>query len=123
MTRSGQFGIPGERRARKIEGQFIPRLVEMMEAPSYRVLSLAAHLCLSRIEVELAHHAGYDNGRLIVTYDQFVEYGLHRHAIAPALRELQALGFIEITERGVAGNAQHRAPNRFRLTYRNVDRL
>jgi hypothetical protein len=116
-TRAGQASIPGERRANKIEGQFIPRLVEMMESPAWRVLSLSARRCLDRIELEHAHHGGRENGRLPVTYDQFVQYGVHRHAIGPALRELQALGFVEVTEHGVAGNAEHRTPNRFRLTY------
>jgi hypothetical protein len=41
--------------------------------------------------------------------------------IAPALRELVALGFVEITERGRAGNADWRRPNMFRLTYLPVD--
>jgi len=117
MYRGGQAGIPGERRARKIEGQFVPRLVEMIESPAYRVLSLSARRCLDRIEIEHMHHGGRENGQLPITYDHFVEYGVHRHAIGPALRELQALGFIEITERGVAGNAADRAPNKFRLTY------
>jgi hypothetical protein len=117
MTRAGQAGIPGERRARKIEGQFVPRLAEMIESAAYRVLSLSAHRCLSRIEVEHLHHGGRENGQLPITYDQFKEYGVHRHAIGPALRELEALGFVEITERGVAGNADQCAPNKFRLTY------
>jgi hypothetical protein len=36
------------------------------------------------------------------------------------LREVCALGFVEITERGRAGNAEWRRPNLFRLTYRRV---
>jgi hypothetical protein len=122
MTRAGKAGIPGERRARKFDGQFIGRLVAMMESPAYRVLSLSARRCLDRIEIELANHGGHGNGELVVTYEQFVEYGVHRNAIGPALRELEALGFIEITEHGVAGNAAERAPNQFRLTYRNAGR-
>ena len=59
-----------------------------------------------------------DNGELPVTYDQLVEYGLHRHAIAPAIRELVALSFIQITAKGCAGNERYRRPNLFRLTYR-----
>ena len=38
-------------------------------------------------------------------------------AIGPAARECEALGFLEITERGYAGNAEFRTPNKFRLTY------
>jgi hypothetical protein len=108
------------RRRNRISGQFSARTIEMMEAPSWSVLSLAARLVLDRIEIEHAHHGGNDNGRLPVTFDQFVEYGLHRHSIGPALRELCALGYIEITERGQAGNGEWRRPNQFRLTYREV---
>jgi hypothetical protein len=106
------------RRRNAIAGQFAARPIKMLESPAYRALSRAAHQVLARIEVEHAHHGGADNGELPVTYDHFVEYGLHRHAIAPAIRELVALGFIQITARGCAGNEHYRRPNLFRLTYR-----
>jgi hypothetical protein len=98
---------------------FSPRPTEMLESPSYRVLSRAAHQVMSRIEIEMRHHGGRDNGKLPVTFEDFVEYGLDRHAIAPAIRELEALGFIRVTERGRAGNAEHRSPNKFYLTFAN----
>jgi hypothetical protein len=102
-----------------IGGQFAPRLIEMLESPAYRVLSVSAHRILARIEIELAHHGGTDNGRLPITYQNFQDYGMDRDAIAPAIRECQALGFVEITEHGRGGNAEFRAPNLFRLTYRH----
>jgi DNA-binding transcriptional MocR family regulator len=109
-------------RKNKIAGAFAPRRIEMLESPAYQVLSLSAHRALARLEIELAHHGGNDNGKLPVTKERFMEYGIHDHAIAPALRELEALGFIEITERGRAGNAEYRRPHKFRLTYRNLER-
>jgi hypothetical protein len=51
--------------------------------------------------------------------DHFVEFGIERHAIAPAIRELVALGFVEVTRQGCAGNAGCRQPTLFRLTYRH----
>jgi len=90
----------------------------MLESPAFRVLSLSAHRVLARIEIELATHGGKENGKLPVTYDDFEKYGIHRHAISSAIREAVALGFIELTVHGCAGNAEHRAPNIFRLTYR-----
>ena len=72
---------------------------------------------ISRIEIELGHHGGNDNGRLPVTTNDFVEYGMHRTSVAPAIREAEALGFIRITERGRGGNAEYRTPNLFFLTY------
>ena len=92
------------------------RPVELLESPALRVLSRAAHLALIRIEVELRHHAGNRNGELIVTKQQFIEFGLHEQAIAPALRELQALHIIGI-KHGRGGNAEYRQPNRFLLNY------
>jgi hypothetical protein len=111
----------GRRRSTPYSGSFAGRLVEMLESWPYRVLSLSAHRVLSRIEVEFMHHAGTENGKLPVTFDQFVEYGIERGCIAPAIRELVALGFIEVTEHGVAGNADERRPNLFRLTFRNCE--
>ena len=109
-------------RKSKIAGQFSPRTIEMIESPAFRVLSLSARRVLDRLEIEHAHHAGHDNGHLAVLYDYFEEYGIHRHAIAAAIREVVALGFVEITEQGRAGNAEWRRPNKFRLTYRYLDR-
>jgi hypothetical protein len=88
-----------------IGAQFAPRRIDMMESAAFRALSLSARRVLDRLEIELAHHGGKDNGRLPVTFDDFVAYGLHRHAIGPAIREAVALGFVEINHgraRGVA---------------------
>lgn len=109
---------PGRRRGTQIDGQFAYRQIGLLESPAYRVLSLSARRILDRLEVELAHHGGTDNGRLPVTYDNFAKYGIDRHAIAPAIRELEAVGIVEVTEHGRAGNADWRKPNLFRLTYK-----
>ena len=106
------------RRRNQIGGQFSGRLIEMMESVAYQVLSLSARRVLDRIEIEQAHHGGHDNGKLPVTFEHFVEFGIDRHAIAPAIREISALGFAHVTERGMAGNAEFRSPNKFVLTYR-----
>jgi hypothetical protein len=92
----------------------------MLRSPAYCALSLSARRVLDRVEIELADHGGADNGRLPVTYDDFERYGIHRHAVGPAIREAVALGFLEITDPGRAGNAEWRKPNVFRVTYRNT---
>jgi hypothetical protein len=109
---------PHPKRRNAISGQFAARPIEMLESPAYRAISLSAHMVISRIEVELAHHGGNDNGQLPVTVDQFVEYGMHRGSVAPAIREAEALGFIRV-ERGRGGNADYRRPNKFYLTFSN----
>jgi hypothetical protein len=105
----------------KIKGPYVIRTGRMLDSPAYRALSQTGHRILARIEIELCRHAGKDNGRLIVTYKDFKRYGIHHHAIGPGLRELEALGFIEIVQRGLAGNADHRRPHMFRLTYQPAD--
>ena len=92
----------------RISGQWAWRTIEMMESPAFRALSHSARRILDRLEIEIAHHGGKDNGRLPFTFDHFAEYGVDRHSIAPALREVEALKFIEVTERGRAGNAEYR---------------
>lgn len=87
----------------RISGQWAWRTIEMMESPAFRALSHSARRILDRLEIEIAHHGGKDNGRLPCTFDHFAEYGVDRHSIAPALREVEALKFIEVTERGRAG--------------------
>ena len=110
--------MSSRKRRSSIQGQWAGITIEMLESPAYRVLSLSAHRVLTRIQIELANHGGKDNGKLPVTYDDFQAYGVDRHAIGPALRELAALGFIEITEKGRAGNAEWRTPSLYRLTFR-----
>ncbi|TGR05414.1 hypothetical protein EN833_23365 [Mesorhizobium sp. M4B.F.Ca.ET.190.01.1.1] len=113
-------------RARKgkrttIGGQFGWQLLEMKASPAFRALSLSGHRILARLEIEVGQHGGNDNGKLPTTFDQFEEYGIHRHAIAPAIREVVALGFVEITQEGRSGNGEWRRPNLFRLTYRPTE--
>lgn len=107
------------RKRNRIAEQFAARVVSMLESPAYRALSLSAHRVFSRIEIEHARHGGTDNGKLPCTYGDFAEYGVDRQSIAPAIRELESLGFIKVT-RGRAGNGEWRAPNLFTLTYRPV---
>jgi len=109
----------GPRRG-EIPGPFAWRTIEMLESPAYCALSLSARKILDRLEIELHYHGGnpFENGQLPLTFDHIEEYGVHRHAIGPAIRELVALGFIEITRKGCAGNASERQPNLYRLTYR-----
>jgi hypothetical protein len=107
-------------RRKKIGGQSGQRAWlarEALESPAYRALSLSGHRILARIQLEQLYHAGKENGRLPVTFQDFEHYGVHRHAIAPAIREVAALGFIRMTQQGRAGNAEFRSPNKFALTH------
>ena len=114
---ASQGPLMSPQRRNRISGQFSSRLIQMLELPAYRALSRSGHMVVSRIEIELGHHGGNDNGRLPVTTNDFVAYGMHRTSVAPAIREAEALGLIRITERGRGGNAQHGTPNLFFLTF------
>ena len=52
-----------------------------------------------------------------VTFRDFCEYGICWDAIGPAIREVEALGFIRVTEEGRAGNGEWRKPKKFALTH------
>jgi hypothetical protein len=108
------------RRRNAISGQFSAHLIEMQKSPAYQILSRSARRVLERIEIEHADHGGAENGRLVVTKQDFVAFGIHHKALTPALREIEFLGFIEVTQRGRGGNAEFRQPNRFRLTYQHA---
>jgi hypothetical protein len=106
----------------KLNGAWVAHRVAMLKSPAYQMLGLHARRILDRIEIEHMDHAGKDNGRLIVPYDDLIERGgVGRRFIAPALRELVALGFTEI-KAGCGGNGEFRAPNVYRLTYLETDR-
>jgi hypothetical protein len=109
------------KRKRKIGGQYVTHLRALIESPAWRVLSLSALRLLARIEIEHMRHGGQENGKLAVTYDDFIKYGINRHAIAPAIRECIALGVLLVTRPGRGGNAEFRAPNLFLLPYMETD--
>jgi hypothetical protein len=91
---------------------------EMRWSPAWRALrSLAARRVLDLLELELAKHRGKNNGRICVTYADFARYGIGHNNIGPAIRDVEALGFIRIPQRGRGGNAEYRAPNLYALTY------
>jgi hypothetical protein len=108
-------------RRNKIAGQWTWQGIDMLESPAYRVMSLSAHRVLNRIRIEHAHHGGKENGKLPVTFRNFNEYGVHWDGIAPAIREAAALGFIRITQEGIASNKEFRIPNMFALTHLPTD--
>ncbi len=80
-------------------------------------LAPAARRCLDRLELEHLDHAGKENGRLVVTYDDFARFGIRRASITSALEQLEAVGFLRVMERGRGGNSEYRKASKYRLTY------
>jgi hypothetical protein len=100
-----------------IAGQWISRPRQLVDSPVMAVLSQSGFRALNRIESEHLAHGGAENGKLPVTYADFERSGIHKDAVAPALRELEALGIIETTRKGYGGAAELRVPSLYRLTY------
>jgi hypothetical protein len=91
---------------------------EMLESPAWAAMSRSARLVVDRILLELIGNAGYDNGALQVTYNDFEKYGLGRKSITSAIKEAQALGWIKVTQPGRGGRAGSlRRAHRFALTW------
>jgi hypothetical protein len=120
MTNRSGTGIAGQGRRNRIGESFVALLTEILESPAWRVLSLSARRVLDRVAIELRHHGGYQGDGLCVTFANFEDYGIERHAIAPAIREAVALGFLRITRRGRAGNAEFRRAQWYQPTYLNT---
>jgi hypothetical protein len=93
--------------------------VEMMRSDAWRDMSINARRMLDLLEIEHLAHGGYENGNLVITYDQFVAGGIRRASIFATIAELERLGWIEVTRGGYRGFARS-WPHRFRLTHRRT---
>ena len=93
--------------------------VEMMRSDAWRDMSVNARRMLDLLEIEHLAHGGYENGNLVMTYDQFVTSGIRRASIFATITELERLGWIEVSRGGYRGFARS-WPHRFRLTHRRT---
>ncbi len=81
-------------------------------------MPLSTRRVLDRVVLENMAHGGAQNGDLIVTYDDFVRFGLSsRRATAVAIRTAVDLGFLDVVERGHRSYGGVRRPSRYRLTW------
>lgn len=89
---------------------------ELMVSPAWRLRSINAARLIDFLLVEHLNHAGTENGTLMATYDQLVDFGLTRSEIKNAIREAGFLGLIKVTHEGgrYAGSNQ---PSTYRLTF------
>ena len=62
-------------------------------------------------------HAGDRNGTLICTFDDFAKNGIRRKSVSLAIRQCEALGFLERTRKGGLGKGKTHLPSNYRLTY------
>jgi hypothetical protein len=102
---------------RKCDEPFIMLPRSLLESFAWRAASLSCRLAVDRVTIEHLRHAGTQNGNLIVRKVDFIEHGIYNDGVAPALREACALGFLMMTVRGRAGNAEHRSAHQWALTF------
>lgn len=88
---------------------------ELLESAAYRSLSVNARKALDRLIIEHIGHGRVMNGRLIVTHDQFIEYGTTGEYVADAIDELQYKGLLK-SKKGRAGNGTAH-PTIYTLTF------
>ena len=90
---------------------------EMMESPAWSALTAPARRVIDRILIEHMHHAGTENGELVVTFDNFEAIGVPRHSAKCAIAVAVALGFIDITFKGVRSHGAARRPSKYAITW------
>jgi hypothetical protein len=100
----------------RIEGPFVPMLVETMRSAAWRAMSPYARV----VYIALKSHYSFknrNNGRIyLFDRDGAEETGFNKDTIARSLRELKHYGFIVLTEPGCLGvNGKGKAPH-WRLT-------
>ena len=68
---------------------------ELISSLAWRSMSINCQKLVNRLIIEHRNNGGYENGHLICTYKDFVDYGLTRNNIRPAIEEAQALGLVK----------------------------
>ncbi len=110
LTIYQQAGLP-----KKAPRRFVWLPVEVMESPHWCGLSRNARRIIDRLLIENLQHRSEKNGQLQVSFEQFVEHGVGRRFVRPALNELVSLGLLAISS-GTARGCQ-RPPNLYRLAF------
>lgn len=90
---------------------------DMLTSPAWAALTISAKRVIERLAIEHMSHAGTMNGELIVTYDDFENFGVSRKTIKTAIDVAQALGFIDVTFKGVRSYGSARRPSQYALTW------
>jgi hypothetical protein len=100
----------------KIEGPFVPMLVDTMASPAWRAMSCYARVLYIALKSRYSFKTR-NNGRIYLSVRVAgEETGLNKNQIARGFRELNYYGFIVLTEFGCLGvNGKGKAPH-WRLT-------
>lgn len=88
---------------------------ELLASSTIASLSKTGRRLLDFLLIEHMNHAGTENGDLIATKEQLINFGMSRRLIPEAIREVEFAGLIRV-QRGVACGGV-KSPNFYRLTF------
>lgn len=113
---SGQQSGRAKKVSRPPKGEpFVQLTRELLSSPAWRAMSVNCHRLVSFLMVDHMNHAGLENGNLMATYDQLVEFGLTRSQIASAVQEAEYLRLLRV-DRGGRWAGTNR-PSIYELTF------
>jgi hypothetical protein len=100
----------------RIEGPFVPMLVDTMASPAWKAMSPYARVVYYTLKSRYGHKIR-NNGRIYLSArDGAEETGFDMKTVARSLRELRHYGFIVITERHCLGVEGRGKATHWRLT-------
>lgn len=94
---------------------FIWHTHEMLTSEAWLAMGVNSRRVLERVEIEHMDHGGTENGRLIVTHKNFLDFGVNASEIHPAIQELVFLGFLRYVQGGRWGGSNR--PSKYRITW------
>ena len=72
----------------------------LLTSDAWQCLSVNARKVVDRVLVEHMAHAGFENGNLMVTHEDFVRYGVTRRLVTQSIDEAEFLGLLKAKRGG-----------------------
>ncbi len=95
---------------------FVQLTAELFRSPAWRYRSINCVRLINFLMIDHLQHNGKENGNLMATYDQLVEFGIGRRFVRETIEQAERLGLIEV-ERLSRRTFTDTYPSRFRLTF------
>jgi hypothetical protein len=116
--------IPASRRDRKAarppaDEPWIWLTRELLSSDAWQTLSINERRVIDRLLIEHLNHAGTMNGRLRVSHRQFIQWGVTKNAVAPAIHCLSTRGLARFAAAETDGSI--RGFYTYRLTFLPAD--
>jgi hypothetical protein len=109
--------VDGRELSASAQARYVGHSYAMLNSIAWRHLPHPFRRFLERIEIQHMHRGCCENGKLVVTYDQFVKWGTRRGSIKLMIETTVALGFLKVTKYGGSNENDGRFPSTYALTY------